>query len=72
MTMALPKSFAKAGKSQARGDRFPGVAPLATAAADYDIVRRAIAHIRGHWRAQPEIDVIAEAAGVKPHQRRNR
>jgi len=45
-------------------DRFPGAAPLATAAADYDIVRRAIAHIRGHWRAQPEIDTIAEAAGV--------
>jgi AraC family transcriptional regulator of adaptative response/methylated-DNA-[protein]-cysteine methyltransferase len=46
-------------------DRFPG-APLATAAADYDIVRRAIAHIRGHWRAQPEIETIAEAAGVTP------
>jgi AraC family transcriptional regulator of adaptative response/methylated-DNA-[protein]-cysteine methyltransferase len=45
-------------------DRFPGIAPLATAAADYDIVRRAIAHIRGHWRAQPEIGTIAEAAGV--------
>src|SRR5450830_422705 len=45
-------------------DRFPDLAPLATAAADYDIVRRAIAHIRGHWRAQPEIDTIAEAAGV--------
>ena len=27
-------------------------------------MRRAIAHIRGHWRAQPEIDTIAEAAGV--------
>src|SRR6202521_93224 len=40
--------------------------PLATAAADYDIVRRAIAHIRGHWRAQPEIVEIAEAAGVTP------
>src|SRR5262249_12389093 len=38
--------------------------PLATAAADYDIVRRAIAHIRGHWRTQPEIEEIAEAAGV--------
>jgi AraC family transcriptional regulator of adaptative response/methylated-DNA-[protein]-cysteine methyltransferase len=38
--------------------------PLATAAADYDIVRRAIAHIRGHCRAQPEIEEIAEAAGV--------
>ena len=45
-------------------DRFPGIAPLATAAADYDIVRRAIAHIRGNWRAQPEIDTIADAAGV--------
>src|SRR5450759_2380182 len=45
-------------------DRFPDLAPLATAAADYDIVRRAIPHIRGHWRAQPEIDTIAEAAGV--------
>jgi len=45
-------------------DRFPNAAPLATAAADYDIVRRAIAHIRGHWRAQPEIGTIAEAAGV--------
>ncbi len=42
----------------------PGVAPLVTAAADYDVVRRAIAHIRGNWRDQPEVDVIAEAAGV--------
>jgi AraC family transcriptional regulator of adaptative response/methylated-DNA-[protein]-cysteine methyltransferase len=39
---------------------------LKTAAADYDIVRRAIAHIRGNWRAQPEIEEIAEAAGVAP------
>jgi AraC family transcriptional regulator of adaptative response/methylated-DNA-[protein]-cysteine methyltransferase len=45
---------------------FPGVAPLVTASADYDVVRRAIAHIRGNWQAQPEIDVIAEAAGVSP------
>jgi AraC family transcriptional regulator of adaptative response/methylated-DNA-[protein]-cysteine methyltransferase len=45
-------------------DRSPIISPLATAAADYDIVRRAIAHIRGHWRAQPEIDEIADAAGV--------
>ncbi len=44
----------------------PSLAPLATAAADYDIVRRAIAHIRGHWRAQPQIEQIAEAAGVQP------
>jgi len=45
-------------------ETFPKLAPLSTAAADYDIVRRAIAHIRGHWRTQPEIDVIADAAGV--------
>jgi AraC family transcriptional regulator of adaptative response/methylated-DNA-[protein]-cysteine methyltransferase len=51
-------------ETTALSDRFPGIAPLATAAADYDIVRRAIAHIRGHWRAQPEVDTIAEAAGV--------
>jgi len=53
-----------ANMKSALNDRFPGLAPLSTAAADYDIVRRAIAHIRGHWRAQPEIDTIAEAAGV--------
>jgi AraC family transcriptional regulator of adaptative response/methylated-DNA-[protein]-cysteine methyltransferase len=56
MTMTLAKP--------ALGDRFPGFAPLPTAAADYDIVRRAIAHIRGNWRSQPEIDTIADAAGV--------
>jgi len=39
---------------------------LSTAATDYDIVRRAIAHIRGNWRRQPEVDEIAEAAGVSP------
>src|SRR5918995_172363 len=45
-------------------DRVPDMTALSTAATDYDIVRRAIAHIRGHWRAQPEIEEIAEAAGV--------
>ena len=58
MTMTLAKS--------ALTDRFSEFAPLPTAAADYDIVRRAIAHIRGNWRAQPEIDTIAHAAGVTP------
>ena len=47
-------------------DRLPDLGPLATASADYDVVRRAIAHIRGHWRAQPEVEEIAEAAGVTP------
>ena len=51
-------------ETTANSSRLHVISPLATAAADYDIVRRAIAHIRGHWRAQPAIDTIAEAAGV--------
>ena len=51
---------------QLLSERFPDLAPLPTAAADYDVVRRAIAHIRGNWRSQPEIETIAEAAGVSP------
>ena len=47
-------------------DRIPDLTLLDTAAADYDVVRRAIGHIRKHWREQPEIDAIAEAAGVTP------
>src|ERR1700761_660392 len=39
---------------------------LTEAAADYEVVRRAISHIRGHWRQQPEVEAIAEAAGVTP------
>jgi AraC family transcriptional regulator of adaptative response/methylated-DNA-[protein]-cysteine methyltransferase len=44
--------------------RASDLAPLETAAADYDIVRRAIAHIRGHWRSQPDVEDIAAAVGV--------
>src|SRR5262245_17038240 len=47
-------------------DRIPDLTRLTAAAADYDIVRRAIGHIREHWRSQPEIEAIAEAAGVTP------
>jgi AraC family transcriptional regulator, regulatory protein of adaptative response / methylated-DNA-[protein]-cysteine methyltransferase len=47
-------------------DRIADLTRLTAAAADYDIVRRAIGHIREHWRSQPEIDAIAEAAGVTP------
>ena len=47
-------------------DRVTNSAQLAAAAADYEVVRRAIGHIRGHWREQPEIETIAEAAGVTP------
>src|SRR2546430_7307853 len=47
-------------------DRVPDLSLLADAAADYDIVRRAIAHIRENWREQPDIETIAEAVGVTP------
>jgi AraC family transcriptional regulator, regulatory protein of adaptative response / methylated-DNA-[protein]-cysteine methyltransferase len=40
--------------------------PFSQSADDYDVVRRAIGHIRGHWREQPEVEAIAEAAGVTP------
>jgi len=42
------------------------VRDLTIAADDYDVVRRAIAHIRGNWREQPDIETIAEAAKVTP------
>src|SRR6266700_7040327 len=47
-------------------DRIFDSTSLSDAAADYEVVRRAIGHIRDHWRDQPEIDAIAEAAGVTP------
>ena len=47
-------------------DRVQDATALVAAADDYDVVRRAIAHIRGHWREQPDIDTIAEAAKVTP------
>jgi len=46
-------------------DRVQDATSLA-AADDYDVVRRAIAHIRGRWREQPDIEAIAEAAKVTP------
>ena len=47
-------------------DRISDSTSFSEAAADYDVVRRAIGHIRGHWREQPEIEAIAEAASVTP------
>src|SRR3979411_2251164 len=35
---------------------------------DYDSVRRAIAFISEHWRAQPTIEAMAEAASVTPDE----
>jgi AraC family transcriptional regulator, regulatory protein of adaptative response / methylated-DNA-[protein]-cysteine methyltransferase len=35
---------------------------------DYSVVRRAVAYISERWRAQPEIEAIAHAAGVTPDE----
>jgi AraC family transcriptional regulator of adaptative response/methylated-DNA-[protein]-cysteine methyltransferase len=35
---------------------------------DYDSVRRAIAFISEHWRTQPTIEAVADAAGVTPDE----
>ena len=45
-------------------DRVPDLSPLRRAAADYDVVRRAIAFLSEHWRTQPEIEAVAAAVGV--------
>ena len=47
-------------------DRIPDLTPLSQAADDYAVVRRAIAYISEHRRAQPEVEAIAHAAGVTP------
>jgi AraC family transcriptional regulator of adaptative response/methylated-DNA-[protein]-cysteine methyltransferase len=47
-------------------DRITDLKSSTAVSTDYDIVRRAIAHIRGNWRDQPEIEQIAEASGVTP------
>jgi AraC family transcriptional regulator of adaptative response/methylated-DNA-[protein]-cysteine methyltransferase len=49
-------------------DRIPDLASLAHAADDYAVVRQAIAYISEHWRAQPEVEAIAHAAGVTPDE----
>jgi AraC family transcriptional regulator, regulatory protein of adaptative response / methylated-DNA-[protein]-cysteine methyltransferase len=47
-------------------DRIADPSALDEAAADYEVVRRAIGFIRNHWREQPEIEAIADAACVTP------
>ena len=42
-------------------DRVHNVEPPSRDAADYEIVRRAIAFVSERWRAQPEIEAIKEA-----------
>lgn len=64
-TMTLPPTLAP---EPALVPPLGGTGPRARAEGDYAIVRRAIAHIRGNWRDQPDIDTIAEAAGVTPDE----
>jgi AraC family transcriptional regulator of adaptative response/methylated-DNA-[protein]-cysteine methyltransferase len=45
-------------------DRVQNSDQLSRDAADYEIVRRAIAFVSEHWRTQPEIEAIAAASGV--------
>jgi AraC family transcriptional regulator, regulatory protein of adaptative response / methylated-DNA-[protein]-cysteine methyltransferase len=42
--------------------------PCTSGVDDYSIVRRAVAYISEQWRAQPEIEAIAHAAGVTPDE----
>jgi len=42
--------------------------PQHAALRDYDSVRRAIGFISEHWRAQPTIESVADAAGVTPDE----
>ncbi|MCO5132610.1 MAG: bifunctional helix-turn-helix domain-containing protein/methylated-DNA--[protein]-cysteine S-methyltransferase [Xanthobacteraceae bacterium] len=42
--------------------------PQDAALRDYDSVRRAIAFISAHWRAQPTIEAIADAAALTPDE----
>jgi AraC family transcriptional regulator, regulatory protein of adaptative response / methylated-DNA-[protein]-cysteine methyltransferase len=42
--------------------------PRIAADDDYGVVRRAVAYISQEWRAQPEIEAVAHAAGVTPDE----
>ena len=49
-------------------DRLPDLSILMRANDDYAVVRRAIAYISEHWRAQPEVEQVAHAVGVTPDE----
>src|SRR4051794_14167096 len=49
-------------------DRLPALAQFQAAHDDYAVVRRAIAYISEHWRAQPEVEQIAHAVCVTPDE----
>jgi AraC family transcriptional regulator of adaptative response/methylated-DNA-[protein]-cysteine methyltransferase len=58
MTMTLSASDQRLAKPSAQS----------AALRDYDAVRRAIAYISERWRSQPDIDAMADAAGVTPDE----
>ncbi len=63
--------LAKADLARTLAGVLPGtlagpIAQLEICAADYDVVRRAVAYVTTHMRAQPEVEAIAVAAGVTP------
>src|ERR1700720_1753021 len=47
-------------------DRVFNSTPLSESVADYETFRKAIGPVNGHWRSHPEIEAIAEVAGVTP------
>lgn len=51
-------------KAMLSPDRIPEPLPLIAQGEDYEVVRRAIAYISENWRAQPEIETIADAISV--------
>ena len=60
MNMILTPNASSAPKPPAAGGD--------SAAADYAVVRRAVAFISENWRAQPEVEAIAHACGVTPDE----
>ena len=49
-------------------DPKPAAPPAQQSDDDYAVVRRAVAFISEHWRAQPDVEAIAHACGVTPDE----
>ncbi len=67
MTTAMNPIMTKENPSLAE-PRLAKPATQGTALRDYESVRRAIAFISEHWRAQPTIEAMADAAHVTPDE----
>jgi AraC family transcriptional regulator of adaptative response/methylated-DNA-[protein]-cysteine methyltransferase len=65
----MPKSYIDSMMNLATQEhRLAKPGPQDAALRDYDSVRRAIAFISAHWRAQPTIEAIADAAALTPDE----